>query len=140
MENTYDSVQNYYGKVLGSSKDLKTSACTAAGRPHPLVRELIRKVPNDINDRFYGCGAPIPLGIEGGPGPPGRPPARRIVTASAGPDRRDLRLAGSWPEPPRLTSPHLPRASPQVFASWTWAAAPGVTATWRRRWWASPAS
>jgi len=65
MENTYDSVQNYYGKVLASSKDLKTSACTAAGRPHPLVRELIRKVPSEINDRFYGCGAPIPLGIDG---------------------------------------------------------------------------
>jgi hypothetical protein len=65
MENTYDSVKNYYGKVLASSKDLKTSACTASGRPHPLVRQLINKVPSEINDRFYGCGAPIPLGIEG---------------------------------------------------------------------------
>ena len=62
---TYTSVQEYYGKVLGSTKDLRTSACTAAGRPHPELLRLIQQVPDEINDKFYGCGAPIPLGIEG---------------------------------------------------------------------------
>ncbi|KAI9593761.1 putative methyltransferase [Syncephalis fuscata] len=37
----HDVVKDYYGKVLSSSKDLKTS------------------------DKFYGCGAPLPSGIDG---------------------------------------------------------------------------
>eukprot|EP00894_Picocystis_sp_ML_P004491 jgi/Pico_ML_1/55008/g766.t1 len=44
---TFDLVKNYYGKVLQSTKDLKTSACTAAGRPHERVVQLIRKVPKE---------------------------------------------------------------------------------------------
>lgn len=62
---TYEIVKNYYGKVLQSTKDLKTSACTAAGRPHERVLQLIRKVPKEVNEKFYGCGAPLPLGIDG---------------------------------------------------------------------------
>lgn len=62
---TYDSVQDYYGKVLKSSKDLKTSACTTSQRPSPLIRKLISGVPDEVNAKFYGCGAPLPLGIEG---------------------------------------------------------------------------
>eukprot|EP00894_Picocystis_sp_ML_P004273 jgi/Pico_ML_1/54790/g654.t1 len=62
---TFDLVKNYYGKVLQSTKDLKTSACTAAGRPHERVVQLIRKVPKEVSDKFYGCGASLPLGIEG---------------------------------------------------------------------------
>lgn len=58
-------VQEYYGKVLKSSKDLKTSACTAGGRPHPLLRLLMEQLPAEVLDKFYGCGAPLPLGIQG---------------------------------------------------------------------------
>lgn len=64
-EKVYDSVQNYYGKVLSSSKDLKTSACTTLNSPHPLVRKALAKVPGEIKDKYYGCGTPLPLGIEG---------------------------------------------------------------------------
>lgn len=62
---TLSSVQNYYGKILSTSKDLKTSACTAAGRPHPIVQDAIKQVPAEIRSKFYGCGAPLPLGIDG---------------------------------------------------------------------------
>ena len=58
-------MQEYYGKVLQSSKDLKTSACTAAGRPYPLLRRLMGAIPEEVLSRFYGCGAPVPLGIQG---------------------------------------------------------------------------
>ncbi len=27
--------------------------------------EIIKKVPNEVNEKFYGCGAPLPLGVEG---------------------------------------------------------------------------
>ncbi|KAJ2500336.1 hypothetical protein GGH96_002833 [Coemansia sp. RSA 1972] len=61
----YSSVKDYYGKVLESSKDLKTSACTAGAAPHAIVRKIINTIPSAVNDKFYGCGNPIPLGIEG---------------------------------------------------------------------------
>lgn len=64
-EKTLSSVQQYYGQVLETTKDLKTSACTAAGAPHPEIRKIIRTVPKTVLEKFYGCGAPLPLGIEG---------------------------------------------------------------------------
>ncbi|PIA16791.1 S-adenosyl-L-methionine-dependent methyltransferase [Coemansia reversa NRRL 1564] len=64
-EDIHSSVKTYYGKVLTSSKDLKTSACTAAAAPHSIVRKAIESVPKAVNDKFYGCGNPIPLGIKG---------------------------------------------------------------------------
>ncbi|KAJ2472422.1 hypothetical protein EV174_005833, partial [Coemansia sp. RSA 2320] len=67
LGSVHSSVKNYYGKVLGSSKDLRTSACTASGSasPHPLIRQALSLVPPAVTERFYGCGNPVPLGIEG---------------------------------------------------------------------------
>ncbi len=62
---TYDVVKDYYGKVLSTSKDLKTTACTAGGSPHPAIVKVMRQVPGEIVSKFYGCGAPLPLGIDG---------------------------------------------------------------------------
>ena len=59
-------------QVLSTSKDLKTSACTAAGRPHPKILEIFKKIPTEVMEKFYGCGAPLPLGIDGLPPPPPR--------------------------------------------------------------------
>ncbi|KAJ1765665.1 hypothetical protein IW140_006395 [Coemansia sp. RSA 1813] len=61
-----DNVKDYYGKVLSSSSGLRTSACSARAAPHPVVCKIIRtKIPDAVNERFYGCGNPIPLGIGG---------------------------------------------------------------------------
>ncbi len=62
---TYEVVQDYYGKVLGNTRDLKTSACTASGRPHAHIVAAIKMIPEEVMDKFYGCGAPLPLGIDG---------------------------------------------------------------------------
>ncbi|GMH40062.1 hypothetical protein BSKO_07966 [Bryopsis sp. KO-2023] len=62
---TYDLVQDYYGKVLSTSEDLKTNACSAGGAPHPYLKALMKSVPKEIMAKFYGCGAPVPLGITG---------------------------------------------------------------------------
>lgn len=59
-------MSDYYGKVLHTSKDLKTSACTASGRPHPLIASAINRVPEAVREKFYGCGNPLPAGgLEG---------------------------------------------------------------------------
>jgi len=64
-EGTYESVRNYYGKVLSSSKDLKTSACTTSNKPSPSVLNAMRKIPSPVMEKFYGCGTPLPTSIEG---------------------------------------------------------------------------
>jgi arsenite methyltransferase len=65
VPDTLKSVQNYYGKVLKTSKDLKTSACTASGRPHSEIVRIMEDIPKEVIAKFYGCGAPLPLGIDG---------------------------------------------------------------------------
>ena len=62
---TAETVTRYYGEVLTSSADLKTSACCAAGSPPPHIRELLRRIPSPVTEKFYGCGAPLPLGMDG---------------------------------------------------------------------------
>ena len=51
--------------MLTTTKDLKTSACTAAGRPPPALAAVLRRVPAAVTEKFYGCGAPLPLGVDG---------------------------------------------------------------------------
>ena len=113
--NTADVVQRYYGETLASTADLKTTACCAAGAPPPHIRDILRRIPSPVTDKFYGCGAPLPLGMEG----------LRVL---------DLgwcvrRLAQH--QPPRIVS--RADAARRV-------AARAATATWLQRWWAQPAS
>ena len=42
-EQIYQQVQNYYGKVLQTTKDLKTSACLAMDKPHHRILEALKK-------------------------------------------------------------------------------------------------
>lgn len=59
------SVRDYYGKILQSSADLKTSACCSAGAMPVHVREVLTKLHPEVKERFYGCGSPIPLVLDG---------------------------------------------------------------------------
>ncbi len=62
---TLDAVREYYGKVLQNRKDLKTDACcTLDALPHH-VRVVLAEIDDEILDRFYGCGSPIPLALDG---------------------------------------------------------------------------
>jgi ubiquinone/menaquinone biosynthesis C-methylase UbiE len=62
---TIDAVKNYYGKVLKTSNDLKTSACCSAEALPPAVREIVREIHPEVNEKFYGCGSPFPPALEG---------------------------------------------------------------------------
>jgi SAM-dependent methyltransferase len=61
----HESVQEYYGKVLKSSADLKTSACCMAEAMPAHLLEVLKDVHPEVKDRFYGCGSPIPPALEG---------------------------------------------------------------------------
>ncbi|MGH8442753.1 MAG: methyltransferase domain-containing protein [Nevskiaceae bacterium] len=60
-----DSVREYYGRVLKSSADLKTSACCLAETLPPNVIAVLKDVHDEVKERFYGCGSPIPPALEG---------------------------------------------------------------------------
>lgn len=64
-EKTINDVKEYYGKVLASNKDLKTSACCTADSPLSHIRAILKQVHTEVLDRFYGCGSPIPEVLEG---------------------------------------------------------------------------
>ncbi|NOY81344.1 MAG: methyltransferase domain-containing protein [Kiritimatiellaeota bacterium] len=58
-------VKEYYGKVLASKQDLKTSACCTAAAVPPYLREIASALHPEIVERFYGCGSPIPQVLQG---------------------------------------------------------------------------
>lgn len=60
-----ETVREYYGRVLKSSADLQTSACCLAETLPPHVLAALKDVHDEVKDRFYGCGSPIPPAIEG---------------------------------------------------------------------------
>lgn len=60
-----ESVKDYYGRVLQSTADLKTSACCLNENLPLHVREALRDVHPEVLERFYGCGSPIPPALTG---------------------------------------------------------------------------
>lgn len=62
---TLATVQEYYGKILTGSKDLKTSACCSTESFPAAHRAVLAEIDSEILDKFYGCGSPIPPEIDG---------------------------------------------------------------------------
>lgn len=63
--NEREAVRKYYGETLENSDDLKTTACCTPYSPHKIIREALKNVPTEVKAKYYGCGSPTPLGIEG---------------------------------------------------------------------------
>ena len=64
-EMTLEAVRNYYGRVLSSTKDLQTSACCTAEKLPPHLAAIEALVADEVKDKFYGCGSPLPPALEG---------------------------------------------------------------------------
>ncbi|MBE7506926.1 MAG: methyltransferase domain-containing protein [Planctomycetia bacterium] len=62
---THETVREYYGRVLKRSSDLKTDACCSPNGMPGHIRSIMTQLAPEIVERFYGCGSPIPQGIEG---------------------------------------------------------------------------
>ena len=60
-----ESVRHYYGQVLQSSADLKTSACCSIDAVPAYLRALLAGLHPEVLERFYGCGSPLPPALEG---------------------------------------------------------------------------
>ncbi len=62
---TLESVRNYYSKVVRTQADLRTSACCTADSFPEYLKPILAKIDDEIQSRFYGCGSPIPLALDG---------------------------------------------------------------------------
>jgi len=58
-------VKNYYGKVLKSSEDLKTSACCDGGEVPWHLEGLLANVHEEVRAKYYGCGIVVPAALSG---------------------------------------------------------------------------
>ncbi len=65
MNNIIEHVKDYYGKQLQSKQDLKSSGCCCTERPPVEIRETLPLIADEIKDRFYGCGSPLPPLLKG---------------------------------------------------------------------------
>ena len=61
----YDIVQDYYGRQLQSTNDLKTSACCDISAVPEWLKPLLSKIHPDVLSRYYGCGLVCPPLLQG---------------------------------------------------------------------------
>jgi arsenite methyltransferase len=61
----YEIVQDYYGKQLSSSSDLKTTACCDASQVPAWLKPLLANIHPEVLARYYGCGLVSPPVLEG---------------------------------------------------------------------------
>jgi len=64
-KDVHDMTQKYYGETLQTSDDLRTSACCTPNAPPKTIKDILSKVPEEVKAKYYGCGSPLPLGIDG---------------------------------------------------------------------------
>ena len=65
MANITEKVKDYYGRILQSSQDLKTNACCSVSPLPEYIQGILMDIDREIVERFYGCGSPIPVSVEG---------------------------------------------------------------------------
>ena len=58
-------VKDYYGKVLKTSEDLKTSACCDGGGVPSHLEALLANVHEEVRAKYYGCGLVVPAALSG---------------------------------------------------------------------------
>jgi SAM-dependent methyltransferase len=59
------NAQDYYGKVLKGSGDLRTDACATTEAPSAAMRAALANVHPEVKARYYGCGLIAPASLEG---------------------------------------------------------------------------
>ncbi|MBF0286495.1 MAG: methyltransferase domain-containing protein [SAR324 cluster bacterium] len=60
-----DQVKEYYGKVLQSTKDLKTDACCTTDNLPAYIKNILSEIHEEVLMQYYGCGLVAPPLLEG---------------------------------------------------------------------------
>jgi len=58
-------VQQYYGQVLQTTDDLKTTACCTADAPPDFLKLALARLHDEVLARYYGCGLVLPEALAG---------------------------------------------------------------------------
>lgn len=61
----HETVQDYYGKALQSSEDLKTTACCDFSSMPEWLKPLLANIHPEVMSKYYGCGLVCPALLEG---------------------------------------------------------------------------
>ena len=64
MDDVLEQVKEYYGKLQGK-KNLVSGACCALDSPPAEVRAILPYIADEIKDKYYGCGSPLPPLLRG---------------------------------------------------------------------------
>ena len=65
MSATHEIVQQYYGKQLTATADLKSTACCDASQVPDWLKPLLAGIHPEVLSRYYGCGLVCPPLLEG---------------------------------------------------------------------------
>ncbi len=60
----HENVKEYYGKILSSSKDLKTNACCTADTEPDYLKQAMSLIHPEVSSKYYGCGLVRPQLLE----------------------------------------------------------------------------
>lgn len=60
-----NEVQDYYGKVLQGSDDLKTTACCTDISYSTQIKQALKNIHDEVLSKYYGCGLTIPTQVQG---------------------------------------------------------------------------
>lgn len=61
----HELVQDYYGKHLQQTSDLRTSACCDVSLVPEWLKPLLSKIHPEVLNRYYGCGLVCPPLLNG---------------------------------------------------------------------------
>ena len=64
ISKTKSSVQDYYGKTLKSSSDLKTDACCTADDMPAFAKPILSQIHDEVLTKYYGCGIVLPENLQ----------------------------------------------------------------------------
>jgi SAM-dependent methyltransferase len=65
MIKKHQEIQEYYGKELKKSDDLKTNACCTLSPPPKYIAEIMAQIHDEVMAKYYGCGLTIPYKLKG---------------------------------------------------------------------------
>lgn len=61
----HEVVRRYYGKELKGKYDLKTGVCCTPDNYPDHIKEVLLQIADEVKEKYYGCGSPIPSAVEG---------------------------------------------------------------------------
>ncbi len=62
--NKSEEVQEYYGKTLQNSEDLKTNACCTDNSYPQHIKDTLKLIHDDVITKYYGCGLCVPTQLD----------------------------------------------------------------------------